>query len=103
MRKPRRRHPAALPETAGRFPKAVDGPWVFVLSYSIIECIERVERYVSEGRETFPNDTKSQDAVLRNLHTLCESTQRLSAQLKAAHPETNWRAIAAVCRLLFIQ
>jgi uncharacterized protein with HEPN domain len=61
----------------------------------IRECIERIERYAAEGREAFFADTKTQDAVLRNLHTLCESTQRLSEDLKGMHPEVDWRTIAA--------
>jgi uncharacterized protein with HEPN domain len=40
----------------------------------IIERIERIEQYTSEGRDTFLADTKTQDAVLRNLHTLSESS-----------------------------
>jgi uncharacterized protein with HEPN domain len=52
-----------------------------------LECIERIEHYTENGAETFFSDTKTQDAVLRNLHTLSESTQRLSLRLKSAHPE----------------
>lgn len=33
----------------------------------IRECIARIEQYTSEGREQFLADTKTQDAVLRNL------------------------------------
>jgi uncharacterized protein with HEPN domain len=40
----------------------------------IFECIERIERYTEGGLEIFFSDTKTQDAVLRNLHTLSEST-----------------------------
>ena len=36
-----------------------------------------------------------QDAVLRNLHTLSESTQRLSTELKDQYPEMDWASIAA--------
>jgi len=36
-----------------------------------------------------------QDAVLRNLHTLSESTQRLSDALKVHYPEVDWTSIAA--------
>ena len=36
----------------------------------IFECIERIERYTEGGLETFFSDTKTQDAVLRNLHTI---------------------------------
>lgn len=35
-----------------------------------------------------------QDAVVRNLQTIAESTQRLSDALKATEPEIPWRAIA---------
>jgi uncharacterized protein with HEPN domain len=33
----------------------------------ISECLDRIDRYVSEGAEQFMKDTKTQDAVLRNL------------------------------------
>lgn len=61
----------------------------------ITECIERIERYTAPGRDAFFSDTMRQDAVLRNLHTLSESTQRLSAALKDRHPEVDWTSIAA--------
>jgi uncharacterized protein with HEPN domain len=60
----------------------------------IEECISRIEEYTGDGREFFVTDRKTQDAVLRNLHTLSESTQRLSAELKSCHPEIDWQAIA---------
>ena len=53
----------------------------------ISECIERIERYTASGEAAFRTDTLIQDGVLRNLHTLAESTQRVSDSLKAAHPE----------------
>jgi len=58
------------------------------------ECIERIERYTVSGQAAFQADTLIQDGVLRNLHTLTESTQRISDSLKAAHPEVEWREIA---------
>jgi uncharacterized protein with HEPN domain len=48
----------------------------------IRECIARIEQYTAEGREAFFADTKTQDAVLRNLQTLAASSQRLSEELK---------------------
>ncbi|NCC33177.1 MAG: DUF86 domain-containing protein, partial [Chloroflexia bacterium] len=42
----------------------------------------------------FLTDTLIQDAVLRNLQTMAESTQRLSDSCKARYPELDWRAIA---------
>ena len=38
--------------------------------------------------------------MLRNLQTLAESTQRLSEELKAAHPEIEWHRIAAFRNVL---
>ena len=61
----------------------------------VTECIERIERYTAPGHAAFLSDTMIQDAVLRNLHTLSESTQRLSDALKEQHPEVDWASIAA--------
>ena len=61
----------------------------------ITECIERIERYIASGYAAFLADTMVQDAVLRNLHTLSESTQRLSDASKARHPGVDWPSIAA--------
>jgi uncharacterized protein with HEPN domain len=60
----------------------------------ITECIQRIEQYTADGRAAFLADIRTQDAVPRNLHTLAESTQRTSDDLKAAHPEVEWRGIA---------
>ena len=38
-------------------------------------------------------DEKTHDAVVRNLQTLAESTQRLSSATKAKYPEIDWRRI----------
>jgi uncharacterized protein with HEPN domain len=41
-----------------------------------------------------------QDAVLRNLQTMTESTQRLSEKIKEHYPEIEWRHIAAFRNVL---
>lgn len=61
----------------------------------ISECLTKIERYVTGGREIFFADDMVQDAVIRNLQTLAESTRRLSETVKAARPEVEWRSIAA--------
>lgn len=66
----------------------------------IRECIGRIEQYIAGGRDVFMTSTLIQDAVLRNLQTLAESTQRLSKTLKAAHPEVNWRKISGFRNVL---
>ncbi|MDD2709063.1 MAG: DUF86 domain-containing protein [Verrucomicrobiae bacterium] len=60
----------------------------------IHECLEWIERFAQEGRENFMSDRKTQDAILRNLHTLTESTQHLAESMKNNHPEVNWREIS---------
>ncbi len=62
---------------------------------TILERIERIERYTVEGKQHFLADDKTQDAALRNLHVLAESTQRLSEEAKVRRPEIEWRSIAA--------
>ena len=66
----------------------------------ILECIRRIEVNVAGGREQFMASHTLQDAVLRNLRTLTESTQRLSNTLKAAHPDVEWRRIIAFRNVL---
>jgi uncharacterized protein with HEPN domain len=61
----------------------------------IQEAIERIEEYTQEGEEFFLEDRKTQDAVLRNLHTLAESSQRVSDSLKEQYPQVDWRILSA--------
>jgi uncharacterized protein with HEPN domain len=66
----------------------------------IAECVERIESYTAEGKEPFLGDTKTQDAVLRNLEVIAEATKRMSDEAKAAHPEIEWRGIVAMRNLV---
>ena len=63
--------------------------------HHILECIGFVEDFTKEGKEFFLSDRKTQDAVIRNLQTLAESTTRLSDHHKARHSDVDWRGIAA--------
>ena len=71
---------------------------LFVLH--IQECLKRIAQYTSGGREAFHATTLIQDAVLRNLQTLAESTQRLSDSVKSTHPQIDWRGIAGFRNIL---
>jgi uncharacterized protein with HEPN domain len=68
----------------------------------VSECIERVETYVAQGggKAGFLDSTLIQDAVVRNLQTLAESTQRLSSDLKERHPEIDWYKISGFRNVL---
>ena len=61
----------------------------------IREAIEWIEEYTKDGAEAFLEDHKTQDAVLRNLHTLAESAQRISSDLKAKYTQIDWRILSA--------
>ena len=66
----------------------------------IIESIDRIQSYIGSDRTTFSQDKKSQDATIRNLQVLAESTQRLSFQIKAERPDVEWAAIAGFRNIL---
>jgi uncharacterized protein with HEPN domain len=67
----------------------------------IAECLERIKSYIGTGGKTeFMASSLIQDAVLRNLQTLAESTQHLSDSLKAAHPAIPWRQISGFRNIL---
>lgn len=59
----------------------------------ILECIERIRRYTAGGRDVFLAEEITQDAVVRNLQVLAESTQRLAPATKARYPSIDWRRI----------
>lgn len=61
----------------------------------VLDCIDHILQYTGDGWNSFLADRKTQDAVLRNLHTLSESIQRISAATKIKYPEVSWREISA--------
>lgn len=73
-----------------------DGVYV----HHVIGCIQRIERYCQGGEQAFRESDLIQDAVLRNLQTLAESTQRIGERLRCLHPEVDWRAIAGFRNVL---
>lgn len=59
----------------------------------ISECIADIFSYVEDGYDDFMGATKTQDAVIRKLQIMAESTLRLPDDLKSQHPEVNWKDI----------
>jgi uncharacterized protein with HEPN domain len=66
----------------------------------IIDCIDRINEYTENDQLVFMNSQMVQDAVIRNLQTLAESTQKLSEELKGNHSEINWKAISGFRNIL---
>ena len=60
----------------------------------ILHTAEAIGRSAAGGRERFLANEDAFDAGLRRLHTIAESTQRLSNELKDRHPEIPWARIA---------
>ena len=48
----------------------------------ILEAIEKIESYISVGRDVFMTTTHWQDAVIRQLEIIGEATKRLSQDLR---------------------
>jgi uncharacterized protein with HEPN domain len=62
----------------------------------ILEAINLIESYVSEGKDKFFNTRLIQDAVIRNLEIIGEATKNLSPEIKASHSCIPWRQIAGL-------
>jgi uncharacterized protein with HEPN domain len=71
----------------------------FYLRY-ILECIHRVEEDTASGGDVFRASRTAQDAVVRNLQVLAESTQRLSDELKTRWSQVEWARIAVFRNVL---
>ncbi|MEP7353822.1 MAG: DUF86 domain-containing protein [Acidobacteriota bacterium] len=62
--------------------------------FHIDQCIARIEEDVAGGHQAFQSSHLVQDAVLRNLQVIAESTKRLSEPLKTSCTEIDWSGIA---------
>lgn len=58
------------------------------------ECLDRIAEYTQGERFRFESSRLVQDAVIRNLQTLTESSQRLSIEIKSTEPEIPWRDLS---------
>jgi uncharacterized protein with HEPN domain len=60
----------------------------------ILECADRIERYLGQDREAFLRDTMVQDAVIRNFEVIGEAAKRIPEQFRAVHAAIPWRLMA---------
>ena len=62
----------------------------------IREALKRISVYVAGlDYEAFVKDTRTQDAVIRNLQILGEATKNLSDEFRSAHSDVPWKNMAA--------
>ncbi len=66
----------------------------------IVEAIERIDSYIEDMDEvSFLNDSKTQDAVVRNYEIMGEAArnmERYHADFSADHPEIPWALMYAM-------
>jgi uncharacterized protein with HEPN domain len=65
-----------------------------VLLAHMRDCLDRILEYTNAERSRFDASHLVQDAVIRNLQTLAESSQRLSSEIKGSEPQVPWRELA---------
>jgi len=63
---------------------------------SILDSINRIERYTNVDRDRFMNTPMMQDAVIRNLEIIGEAVKNLSSELRAKNSQVPWRDIAGL-------
>ena len=66
----------------------------------ILECIRKIEDYTEMDGARFMNSPMIQDAVVRNLQVMAESTQRISEKTQSKYPNVEWRGIAGFRNIL---
>ena len=66
----------------------------------VIECIGRIAEDSAAARDAVFASRTLQDAIVRNLQVLCESTQRIGEPHKQRHPEIDWQSIAGMRNVL---
>lgn len=62
----------------------------------ILQAIDRIARYTSEGEDAFLDDTMIQDAVIRNLEVIGEAVKNLSSETRSMHDDIPWRRMAGM-------
>jgi len=67
----------------------------------ILEAIGKLNAYTAGmSRLELENDSKTVDAVLRNLEVIGEAVKAIPGQVRDAHPEIEWRKIAGLRDIL---
>ena len=66
-----------------------------ILLQHVADCIARIGRYTEGSKDRFLASELVQDAVVRNLQVLSESTTRLSDRIKATESAVPWLEIKA--------
>ena len=66
----------------------------------ILDAISRIEKYSSADRSAFDSDELLQIWMIHHIQTIGEAVNRLSNELKSAHPEVPWSLIVGMRNIL---
>lgn len=69
----------------------------------ILERIDRILEYTTEGKEAFLSDTRTQDAVIRNFEVIGEAAMRIPEQYRQGQPAIPWRELSGLRDVLIHQ
>jgi len=65
----------------------------------MLDCIQRIDEYI-ENKDQFYSSRLVQDAVVRNLQTMAESSQRLAPEMKQQFNDVPWKEISGFRNIL---
>jgi uncharacterized protein with HEPN domain len=69
--------------------------------HDIKEAVEKIETFTKGFTfEEFAKDTKTVDAVIRNLEIMGEAVKHISTRVKEKHPDIDWKAMAGMRNIL---
>ena len=69
----------------------------------ILERINRILEYTTEGKEAFFADPRTQDAVIRNFEVIGEAAKRIPEQYWQKQPAIPWRELSGLRDVLIHQ
>jgi uncharacterized protein with HEPN domain len=69
----------------------------------IIERIDRIREYTTDGKKAFFNDERTQDAVIRNFEVIGEAAKRVPDEYRKNHPSVPWRELSGFRDVLIHQ
>ena len=62
----------------------------------IIDAIQKIESYVSVGKDVFLSTSHWQDATIRQLEIIGEATKQLPEDFRSKYPNIPWKRIAGL-------
>ena len=63
----------------------------------IRDAIDRIRQYIGKSSyDSFLADSKTQDAVIRNIEIIGEAAKSVSEELRNSYPQIPWRSMAGM-------